>query len=366
MVLKGDRIWQKLFTVATFYLFKIFVFMKIISNELDTLNISKYSKFMKKLFVFFGVVTCFLLVTCSKKRDTYLKLSGFIEGKEVEISSRIQGQIKEIFVDEGERVKERDRIALIDCSDYEIQKKQIEALVESASANLKIIEKGARSEDLKMAEELKKQAEANLRSAEKDFNRAKRLFDEKSITEKQWEDAKTRYELAMANFRQAEENLKKIKRGARKEEIELARAKLKEVLALLDSVEKRIRECEILSPMDGIVSVKLREKGEMVSPGTPIVKILNTEKVYLYVYIPERDLGMVKVGDYAEVSVDSFPEKKFIGKVVFISPEAEFTPKQIQTEDERTKLVFKAKIELENKDGIFKVGMPADAFIKLR
>lgn len=321
---------------------------------------------MKKLLAFLVMVACFLLFSCSKKRDPYLKLSGFIEGKEVEISSRIQGQIKEIFVDEGDMIREREAIALIDCSDYQIQKKQVEALVESASANLKIIEKGARSEDLRVAEELKKQAETNLRSAERDFNRAKRLFDEKSITEKQWEDAKTRYEMAMANFKQAEENLKKIKRGARKEEIELARAKLKEAMALLESVEKRIKECEILSPIDGIVSVKLREKGEMVGPGTPIVKILNTEKVYLYVYIPERDLGVVKVGDYAEIKVDSFPEKKFIGKIVFISSEAEFTPKQIQTEDERTKLVFRAKIELENKDGIFKIGMPADALIKLR
>lgn len=321
---------------------------------------------MKRIFFILMVLIDFLWLSCSKKSDLYLKFSGVIEGKEIEVSSKIAGLIKEIYVDEGDKINVNDIIAVIDCSDYEIQKKQIEAMVESAVANLKIIEKGARSEDLRVAEEAKKQAETNLRSAEKDFNRAKRLFEEKSITEKQWEDARTRYEIALANFKQAEENLKKMKKGAREEEMEMARAKVKEAMALLESIEKRIKDCEILSPSEGIVSVKLREKGEMVNAGTPIVKILTAEKVYLYIYIPEKELGFVRIGDVAEVRVDSFPERKFIGKVVFISPEAEFTPRQVQTEDERTKLVFKAKIEMENKEGILKVGMPADAFIKIR
>lgn len=322
---------------------------------------------MKRIIIFvFIFISILFSLSCSKKNNSYLKLSGIIEGKEVEISSKIPGQIKEIFVDEGDRVKENDRIAVIDCSDYEIQKKQIEAMVESATANLRLIEKGARNEDIRVAEEVMKQAEANLRNAKKDFNRAKRLFEERSITDKQWDDAKTRYEFALAQFKQSEENLKKIKRGARDEEIELARAKLKEATALLEAIEKRIKDCEILSPMDGVISVKFKERGEMVNVGIPIAKIMSTEKVYLYVYIPEKEIGLVKIGGLVEVKIDSFPERKFSGKVVFISPEAEFTPKQIQTEDERTKLVFKAKIELENKEGIFKVGIPVDAFIKLR
>lgn len=322
---------------------------------------------MKRIIIsIFIFISFFFTLSCSKKDNSCLKFSGIIEGKEVEISSKIPGQIKEIFVDEGDMVKEKDKIAIIDCSDYEIQKKQIEAMVESATANLKLLERGSRSEDIRVAEEVMKQAEANLRSAERDFNRARRLIDERGITEKQWEDAKTRYELALATFKQAEENLKKIKKGARDEEIELARSKLKEAMALLEAVEKRIRDCEILSPLDGVVSVKFREKGEMVNVGTSIVKIMSTEKVYLYVYILEKEIGLVKIGDIVEVKIDSFPERKFSGKIVFISSEAEFTPKQIQTEDERTKLVFKAKIELENKEGIFKVGIPADAFIKLR
>ncbi len=334
---------------------------------LDRLFTSEYYFYMKKI-VIFGILFIFplLSISCSKKDNSYLKLSGIIEGKEIEISSKIAGRIKEIYVNEGDRVRENTLIAVIDCSDYEIQKKQIEAIVESASANLRLLEKGARNEDIRMAEEAFKQAEANLRSAERDWIRAKRLIEEKSITEKQWEDARTKYEFALAYFKQSEENLKKIKKGARDEEIELARAKLKEAMAGLEAVEKRIKDCEIFSLSDGIVSLKLRERGEIVNIGTPILKIIDTEKAYLYVYIPEKEIGLVKIGELAEVRIDSFPERKFIGKIVYISPEAEFTPKQIQTEDERTKLVFKMKIELENKESIFKVGMPADAFIKIK
>jgi len=307
-----------------------------------------------------------LFISCSKERNSYIKLSGFVEGIEVEVSSKISGRIREIYVDEGDNVKEDDLIAVIDSTDYEIQKKQIEAMVESALANLRLLERGARREDIRVAEELLKQAEANLRNAEREWNRAKRLFEEKSITEKQWEDARTKYEFALAQFKQSEENLKKLRKGAREEEIELAKAKVKEAMAGLEAIENRIKDCEIFSPLNGIVSVKLKEKGEMVNAGTPILKIINTEKVHLYVYIPEKELGLVKIGGIVEVRIDSFPERRFEGKIVYISPEAEFTPKQIQTEDERTKLVFKTKIELDNREGIFKVGMPADAFIKLR
>lgn len=319
---------------------------------------------MKRIAIF-GIFLL-LCLSCSERRNSYIKLSGIVEGKEVEVSSKIPGRIKEIYVDEGDRVKENDIIAVIDSSDYEIQKKQIEAIVESASANLKLLERGARREDIRVAEELLKQAETNLRSAERDWNRAKRLFEEKSITEKQWEDARTKYEFALAQFKQSEENLKKLRRGVREEEIELAKAKLKEAIAGLEAIEKRIKDCEIHAPLDGIVSVKLRERGEVVNAGTPIVKIINSEKVYIYVYIPEKEIGLIKIGGIAEVRVDSFPEKKFEGRIVYISPEAEFTPKQIQTEDERTKLVFKTKIEMDNREGIFKVGMPADAFIKVK
>ncbi len=199
-----------------------------------------------------------------------------------------------------------------------------------------------------------------------DWNRAKKLFDERSITEKQWEEAKAKYDFALAQFRQSEENLKKLKKGAREEEIESARSKLKEAITGIELIEKRIKDCEVRSPIDGMVSLKLREEGEFVNSGSPIMKILNTERVYIYVYVPEKDLGLINIGDPVEIKMDSFPDRRFEGKIVFISPEAEFTPKQIQTEDERTKLVFKTKIEIENREAVFKPGMFADVYIKLR
>ncbi len=322
---------------------------------------------MKRVFLAIFLISIFLVIfSCSKNHSKFLKLSGVVEGKEVEVSSRIPGHIKSLYFNEGDRVKKGDLMVLMDCSDYEIQKKQFEAMVESASSYLRLLEKGARIEDIRSAEEALKQSEINLRIAERDWNRAKKLFDEKSITEKQWEEAKAKYDFALAQFRQSEENLKKLKQGAREEEIESARSKLKEAISGLELIKKKIKDCEVRSPIDGMVSLKLREEGEFVSSGAPIMKILNTERVYIYVYFPEKDLGLIKIGDPVEIKIDSFPERRFEGKIVFISPEAEFTPKQIQTEDERVKLVFKTKIEIENREAVFKPGMFADVYIKLR
>ncbi|MGQ9618222.1 MAG: HlyD family secretion protein [Candidatus Aminicenantia bacterium] len=305
-------------------------------------------------------------ISCSQSNVDYLRLSGTVEGKEIEISPKVPGQIKNLLVDEGDRVKAGDIVVKIDCSDFEIQKSQCEAMVESASSFLKLLEKGSRNEDIRLAEESMRQAQINYNSAERDFQRAKKLFEVKGITLKQFEDAKARYDFALAQLRQSEENLKKLKKGVREEEIDSARAKLKEAIAGLEMVEKKIRDCEIISPVDGFVSLKIREEGEFVGSGTPILKITSIDIVYLYVYISEKDLGLIKIDDKVDVKIDSFPDKKFSGKIVYISPEAEFTPRQIQTVEERTKLVYKIKIEIENKEGIFKVGMPADAYIKIK
>jgi HlyD family secretion protein len=303
--------------------------------------------------------------SCSPKAKTEnITASGTIEAVEVNLGSRMSGQVKGIFVDEGSKVKEGERLVLIDSSSLELQLKQARAGVELAEAQLDLLVKGARSEDIQQAEENLKQAEANLKVAEEDFNRARNLFEKESITQKQKDDAEARYAVVSAQFNSAKEFLKKLKQLARPEEIRAARARLSQAQAGAEILEKSISDCSITSPAAGIVTHKAVEAGEFVIPGTTVLTISKLDEVYLMIYVNEYTLGRVRLGQEAEVKVDSYPERVFPAKVVFISPEAEFTPKNIQTKEERVKLVFAVKIQIKNRDGALKAGMPADASLK--
>jgi len=172
-----------------------------------------------------------------------------------------------------------------------------------------------------------------------------------------------RYKISSTQFSAAKENFEKVKKLFRPEEIEQARAGLKKAQASVGLLEKNIRDSYLISPMNGFVVKKFVEAGETVSPMSSLVKISNLSSVNLIIYISEVDLGKIKLGQKAEITIDTYPDKKYEGKVTFISPEAEFTPKNIQTKDERTKLVFAVKIEIPNKNFELKPGMPADASI---
>ena len=181
--------------------------------------------------------------------------------------------------------------------------------------------------------ELKRdEAKATLQAAETDLARIKQVFLKKTATQKQMDDAQAAYDLANAR---------------------------------LGLAEKALADCTVRAPMDGVVTTRSREEGEYVNPGTPLVTFSRLDEVWLSVYLPEDRLGKIKLGQPARVKFDG--DKKFYnGKVTFVSPEAEFTPKNVQTPDERAKLVYRVKITLPNRDGVFKPGLPADGYLEMR
>ena len=311
------------------------------------------------------VSIAFLLFSCSEERDQdKISASGTIEVIEVSVAPKIGGQVTKIAVQEGSRVKGGDILAVIDSSALEIQLQQAEAGVNLAQAPLRLLLEGSRAEDIRYAEETLKQAEANLKVAEEDLNRIRNLYEKASTTAKMKDDAEARYKVARAQYEASRQILLKLTRGARPEEIKAARARLAQAEAARDLLKKNISDCTIISPTRGMVTHKPVEEGEFVAPGTPLLTVADLEKVRLKVYITEPELGKVGLGQAAEVKIDSYPDRTFLGKVIFISPEAEFTPKNIQTKEERTKLVYAVKIEIENPENILKPGMPADAVIK--
>ncbi len=312
------------------------------------------------------ITLIFLLPACSNNFDDKLFLTGTIEAIEVNVSSKVTGEVTLIKVDEGDKVSVGDTLALIDPSEYILQYQQALAAEKVAEAQYLLLFRGSRKEDIKQAEENLKQAEASYKNAKDDYERIQNLFSTGSVSSKQFDDARTRYEIAEAQLNSARQVMEKLKTGARQEEIDAAKARFEQATAQTKLIQKKISDCTILSPISGYITKRILEKGELVNYGTPIVRISNLDELYVMVYLPETNLPKIKLGNPAEIKVDAFPDRKFSGNVVYISPEAEFTPKNIQTKEERVKLVFGVKIKIPNEDHLLKVGLPADVVIQTR
>ena len=299
------------------------------------------------------------------KNESQITASGNIEATNVTISSKVSGQVKIIKIEEGDRVEAGDTLLIIDHDLLDLQLKQALAGKEIADAQLSLLRKGARAEDLTQAAELLKQTEINFESAKKDLDRFEKLYASNAITKKQIEDITARYEITITQKISAQENLKKLKNLARPEEIKQSVANLNRAGASVDLLKKNISDSYVTSPVGGIIVKKFVETGESAAPLSSLVKLADLKFVNLIIYVSERELGKVKLGQTVKIFVDAFDEKTFKGKVIYISSEAEFTPKNIQTKDERTKLVFAVKIHIPNPDFELKPGMPADAVIEL-
>lgn len=321
---------------------------------------------MKVLRLLLTLFASIILYSCSNTdNNTFIEGTGTIESTNVIVSSKNAGEIKSILFNEGEQVNAGDTILIIDHEALEYQLEQALAGEQIAQAQLDLMLKGARSEDIKQAEEMMKQREVNFNTAKNDFERFKQLWESKSISQKQFEDMAARYEVAMAQYNSAKENYQKVKKIFRPEEIEQAKGNLKRAKASVDLLRKNIRDSYVTSPLSGFIVKKFVEVGETVTPMSSLFKVSNLTTVELIIYVSEVELGKIKLGQKAEVTIDTYPDRKYEGKVIYISPEAEFTPKNVQTKDERTKLVFAVKIQVDNKDFDLKAGMPADAKVFL-
>lgn len=322
---------------------------------------------MNKLL--FGSTILMLLVFISCKSNDHLKsieASGTIEATNIVISSKTAGNILSIKFPEGAKVNSGDTIVIIDNELLDIQLLQAIAAKDAAEAQLNLMLRGAREEDIIQAEQNLNQVKVNFENAQRDKIRMENLYESRSITQKQYEDAVAKYEVMSAQYKSAQENFNKVKKIFRQEEIDQARANLNKAIAGVELLKKNIRDCYVTSPINGFIGKTFVERGESVTPMSSLFKVSDLDVVELVIYVSTEELAYVKLGLQSDVTIDAFKDKVYKGKVTYISPEAEFTPKNIQTKDERTKLVFAVKITIPNKDYELKAGMPADAVIKLQ
>ncbi|OGA43509.1 MAG: hypothetical protein A3G24_21890 [Betaproteobacteria bacterium RIFCSPLOWO2_12_FULL_62_13] len=315
---------------------------------------------------------------------------GRIEAIEVAIAGRVPGRIVEMPVREGDRVNKADLLALLSAEELDHRLAQARARTASAEALLRMREEETQATEreaearLAAARERLQQAQERIQTlahhadrVRADHQRNRDLVSKSFISERQLASSENA-------LRQSEGELAEARRleAAARAEVEAARASRDGIAhrspALLKSLAEEAAaaraahqeiavsraELRVVAPLTGTVVTKAAEAGELASPGRPLLVLADLGRPYLRVYIPERDIGKVKLGDPARVYVDSFPNRPFEAVVTEVAKKAEFTPKDVHMPDERVTLVYSVKLEIRNPQGVLKPGMPADALIR--
>jgi len=330
------------------------------------------------LFVIIGVLI-FYMKKDQNDSDT-LMVSGSIEIRDVRLSFKIPGILKSRKIEEGDTVQAGQVVAELDDVDLELAVNQAQNNRELARAVLSELESGSRPQEIKATRaELERTraghraADARLKLARADHERLLTLFNQGGISKSEYEKYQTRLETARnaydetaALVRGAQERLSLIKEGARPEKIQQARMRLAIAEEMLEQARQQLSYTVLVSPIEATVMSTSAEQGEYLAPGSVVVTMGDLKNVWVRAYVNETDLGKIRLKQQVDIKTDTYPEKIYKGRISYINSEAEFTPKTVQTFEERVKLVYRIKIECENPDQELKAGMPADAVIDIR
>lgn len=289
--------------------------------------------------------------------------SGTIDATEVAVSFRTPGILLSRPVKEGSQVKAGDLIAALDDREASARLRQAEAAEQAAQARLKDLEQGYRPQEIAEARAQAEQARANMANLEEEARRSEALFQGGAVSQQRRDKDRTAASVATEQQRAAQERLKLLQSGYRAESINAARAQLKEAQAVAEAARVSFEDLRARSTVEGMVTRTHAEAGETLGAGRPVATITDIAQPWVRVYIPESQIGKVRLGAAAKVRVDTFPDREFVGRVSYVSSQAEFTPKNVQTQEERVKLVFAVNVTMDNREGILKPGMPADVTI---
>jgi len=320
-----------------------------------------------------ALVAAVALAACAKPEDpNALRASGYVEATEVTISPEVGGRLVELRVKEGDRVAAGDVIAHLATLDAELQIDRLRAERTVAEAQLRQVEAPPRAEDVRYAQAQVEAAQTDVaafavdaKAAETDLVRFESLLAANAGSQKQRDDARARLDLARERQRGAEErvrvareSLARVEARARSEDVAAARARIATVAAQLAVLDKSVDDAVVKAPGPGLVTQDLADEGELLAPRAPIVVITDLDHAWANAFVPEPAVPRIKLGQMATVRTDS--GQTLSGTVTFISPRAEFTPRNVQTAEERSRLVYRIKVSVDNAAGVLKQGMPVD------
>jgi HlyD family secretion protein len=332
----------------------------------------------RRILALFAIVATAAACTEPPPSDT-LRVSGHVEATETRLAPDAGGRILTLNVEEGARIEPGHIVVTLDRRDVELAIVRARAERAQADANLRLLQAGARAEDIRQAESQAAAARAELSaaraeldSAEQDLRRFETLLETNSGSRKQRDDAATRRDVtadrvtaAESRVRAAEEAIARLRAGARREEIDAARARVAAVDAQIATLDKSLADTTFASPVGGIVTEKLAEPGEIIAPRAPVAVVVDLDHAWADVFVPEPAVPRLRLEQSAQVFTDA-GGAPLPGTVTYISPKAEFTPRNVQTADERSKLVYRVRISVDNRAGILKLGMPIEAELPLQ
>ena len=322
-----------------------------------------------------SAVLAIAAAACQQPDDpNRLRASGHVEATDVRLAPEVGGRIVTFDVKEGDRIQAGARVLTIDTTDIQLAIDRARTERASAEANLRLVRAAARPEDVRQAQAQVEAAQADVasaraevESANADLKRFELLLERKSGAQKQRDDAATRVEVANARLdaaqrrvEAAQATLARVNAGARPEEIGVAQTRIATASAAIATLDKQLKDTTLDAPVAGIVTEKLAEAGEVIAPRTPVVVITDLDHAWADVYVPEPTVPRITIGQSATLYTDAGGEG-IPGTVTYISPKAEFTPRNVQTADERAKLVYRIRVTVDNSAGVLKQGMPVDA-----
>lgn len=292
-----------------------------------------------------------------------IELSGTVEAREIDLAFQVGGRIAMLRVDEGDSVQIEQEVATLDAHDFELALSNAIAQAEAAQAALAALRAGTRIQELRVAEAQLAKAQADLDYIRVEFKRIADLVTKKLAAQDQLDQARQRQNVALAGVEQALQNLALLREGPRREDIDQAAATLRARQATVETTRRQLEYTRLQSPVAGMVSVRLVEAGEIVSPGKTVLRIAELSRPWVRAYLNEKDLTRVRLGQAAQIRIDGLPGKVFEGRLSFISPTAEFTPKTVETHALRVDMVYRVKVQVDNPDGVLKLGQPADVVL---
>lgn len=299
--------------------------------------------------------------------------SGYVEATDVRVAAKVAGRVATVAVNEGQRVEAGQVLVTLATTDTDLAVTRAQADRAQATAQLRLLQAGSRAEDILQAEAQQASAEADVKAADADLASARadearfeQLLASKSGSQKQRDDAVTRRQLAEARLRGGQDRIRasaamvaRLRAGARPEEIDGARARIASVDAMLATLENDRKEAVIVAPSAGTVTSRLIEPGELAAPRTPLIVIVDLDHAWANVYVAEPLVPSLTVD--APVTIRTDGGDSLPGRIAYVSPQAEFTPRNVQTANERAKLVYRVKVLVDNQKGILKPGMSVTA-----
>ena len=312
-----------------------------------------------------AAATTFALTRRANRDDGTLRISGNIEVRDLELSFRMPGRVATRPAQEGLPIAAGAIVATLDTTELQHKIAAREADVAAARAQLAEVQAGARSQEIGQARAVVRQAQAEAERWSSEYARSRELYAKNVISKRELEAAETAAQTSRERVNQVSQSLALIQAGPRQETIATAQARVQQASEAVGALRTRLADATITSPISAMILSDHVSPGEHVAAGAPVVTIGNLDQVWLRGYIDETDLGRIRLGQRVTVTTDTFPGKTYQGVIRLISDEAEFTPKAVQTEKERVKLVYRVEIDVPNPAHELKPGMPADATLSV-